>query len=157
MATMEQLQVELDEYVFGYWDISFPNRFPPSMNQILRQHWRWSRKQKKEFTQDVCTEARLQNIPALPKIYVQLRLFFPNRLRRDMDNYSAKYFVDGLVEAGVVPDDSPEFVFALPTLIGYNKILPCTVLRIYRDAPFLMAKGVMDVREGSQEDTGRHR
>ena len=32
--------------------------------------------------------------------------FFPTRGRRDPDNYSGKFILDGLVQAGILRDDS---------------------------------------------------
>jgi len=34
--------------------------------------------------------------------------FFPDRRRRDPDNYSVKFILDGLVKAGAIEDDSFE-------------------------------------------------
>lgn|SRR3990167_9045299 len=133
-------------------DLVIPNKFPPSMNKIRNQHFWWARKHKGEFTDAIFELAVTQGLRAYDKAFVQMRLFFPDRRRRDMDNYTPKYLLDGLVRAKVVPDDTPQYVFVLPTLLGYDKENPRTVLRLYRSAPFIMAKGVMD--DGGEERTG---
>jgi len=73
---------------------------------------------------------------------------------RDFSKYAA---VPGTKDEALqidffVPDDTPQYVFVLPTLLGYDKENPRTVLRLYRSAPFIMAKGVMD--DGGEERTG---
>ena len=37
---------------------------------------------------------------------VRITYFFKDRRRRDPDNYSGKFLLDGLVKAGVIEDDS---------------------------------------------------
>lgn len=42
----------------------------------------------------------------LKKAIVKITYYFPTRHRRDPDNYSGKFLLDGLVQAGVIEDDS---------------------------------------------------
>ncbi len=43
---------------------------------------------------------------AIEKAIVTITYYFPNRIRRDPDNYAGKFINDGLVKAGVLEDDS---------------------------------------------------
>ena len=40
------------------------------------------------------------------KCIVSIKYFFPTRARRDPDNYSGKFILDGLVGCGILSDDS---------------------------------------------------
>lgn len=42
----------------------------------------------------------------LKKAIVEITYYFKTRHRRDPDNYSGKFLLDGLVRAGVIEDDS---------------------------------------------------
>jgi crossover junction endodeoxyribonuclease RusA len=62
--------------------------------------------------QDVATLCRVLHIPPCDAIHVQLIYVPRDRRRRDSDGLVAtlKPCLDGIVDAGVVPDDSPEYV-----------------------------------------------
>lgn len=42
----------------------------------------------------------------LDKAKVTITYYFPDQRKRDPDNYSGKFILDGLVKAGVIVDDS---------------------------------------------------
>jgi Holliday junction resolvase RusA-like endonuclease len=54
------------------------------------------------------------------KVSLTLEFFFPDKRRRDPDNYgfSAKFLLDGLVKAGVLTDDSFDEVVELRIVKG---------------------------------------
>ena len=81
---------------------------PPSNNQFIgRNQIRQFQKQKKEWA-DIIRLYTLKNKPFKPIKQCKLTLFyyFKDRVRRDPDNYSGKFILDGLVRAGVIFDDS---------------------------------------------------
>ena len=93
------------------WLIALPYRTPPlSLNQ--RGHWA----AKARATRDVRSRAawlvRAARVAPLARVEVQLGYTPPDRRRRDTDNLVAtlKAIADGVVDAGVVPDDTPEFM-----------------------------------------------
>lgn len=63
------------------------------------------------------------------KSIVKLTYYFETRHRRDPDNYSGKFLLDGLVEAKVIEDDSFSNI-DLITEGRYDKDNPRTVLTI---------------------------
>ena len=81
---------------------------PMSMN--ARQHWRVKAKHTKQWRDF----ARLQaaRYPELTSCDVTLTWFVTDKRRRDEDNLYLllKALSDGLVDAGVVPDDTAEFM-----------------------------------------------
>jgi crossover junction endodeoxyribonuclease RusA len=42
----------------------------------------------------------------LKKAIVKITYYFPTKHRRDPDNYSGKFLLDGLTKAGIIEDDS---------------------------------------------------
>lgn len=91
------------------WTLLFAHRSPPiSLNS--RQN-RWARAR---LTRDLRAEARYRanNIPPLTLADVTLEWVVVDKRRRDEDNMFAtlKPLADGLVDAGIVPDDTPEYM-----------------------------------------------
>ena len=81
---------------------------PPSNNQFIgRNQIRQFQKQKKEWA-DIIKLYTLKNKPYKPLKQCKLTLFyyFKDKTRRDPDNYSGKFILDGLVRAGIIFDDS---------------------------------------------------
>ena len=83
---------------------------PPSCNRFNGRKNIWAyRRAKEEWTAIVCALCR--SCPERPKApwkkaLVRIDYFFPDKRRRDEDNYSGKLFMDGLTRAGVIADDS---------------------------------------------------
>jgi len=94
------------------WTIRLPYATPPlSLNG--RMHWA----QKAEITRKLrgyvtATAGARLHVPRCQRINVTLVYVPRDGRRRDRDNLVAtlKPCIDGLVDAGIVPDDSPEYV-----------------------------------------------
>ena len=74
---------------------------PPARNRLAQ-----------EWEQRVGVAARAAGLHRLNihRARVTLRYRFPDTRRRDPDNYSGKFILDGLVRAGVLQDDSFDHV-----------------------------------------------
>jgi crossover junction endodeoxyribonuclease RusA len=86
---------------------------PPSLNMWNRLHWAKRRALKREWESIVWAVCKSQKIPLLDRPKVEAVIYFPDKYRRDLDNYTAlmwKFTLDGLVLAGVLADDDPEHV-----------------------------------------------
>lgn len=72
------------------------------------------------------------NLDVLDPVVVTLVWFAPDRRARDADNPVAtlKPVCDGLVDAGLVPDDTPEWIDKRPVQIVYRKNEPGVELHI---------------------------
>lgn len=88
------------------------NDIPPSNNKFMGNGS--VAKQKYEY-QDIKKQWAMlirlavgRNKPKKPieKAIVTITYFFPNRIRRDPDNYAGKFINDGLVKSGILKDDS---------------------------------------------------
>jgi crossover junction endodeoxyribonuclease RusA len=88
------------------WHLPLPYTKPPlTLNSRLHHYRRYSLEQNAQ--QAAWALARSKKVPACKRIAVELHYQPPRRVRMDGDNLIAfvKPLVDGLVKAGVVPDD----------------------------------------------------
>ena len=93
------------------WWIRLPYLRPPlSLND--RPHWRTRARITKQLRAETATLARAHRVGRHQRIHVEL-VYRPAYARhRDADNTvpTLKPCIDGLVDAGVIPDDTPEHV-----------------------------------------------
>jgi len=83
---------------------------PPSNNKFMGRNARGfhfvyqEEKQKWEWL----VRAAVRQKPKKPfkKAMVRITYFFPDKRRRDPDNYSGKFLLDGIKKAGLIEDDS---------------------------------------------------
>lgn len=94
----------------GEWALHLPFQTQLSLND--RQHWAVKHKHVKEWRDAAHVLARAARIPLCSRIRVELHYVPAQERRRDPDNLVAclKPLVDGLVDAGVVPDDTERYV-----------------------------------------------
>jgi len=90
------------------------NDIPPNLNETIgmtKRHWGQYYNKKKKWSkliQEKCKEQNLQ--PHQGSVKITLQNTYPNRRRRDPDNIILKFILDGLVEAGIIQDDSFEYI-----------------------------------------------
>jgi crossover junction endodeoxyribonuclease RusA len=82
----------------------------PPLTANQRLHWRKKAAITADFRRDIA--ARVAHIPAVTKCRTQMVWFVTDKRRRDVDNLvpTFKVMCDALVDAGIVPDDTPEFM-----------------------------------------------
>lgn len=93
------------------WLIDLPYLRPPlSANQ--RVHWAVRAKATNDVRQRTAWLIRAARVPRLGRVEIQLGYTPPDRRRRDTDNLvpTLKPVADAVVDAGVVPDDTPDWV-----------------------------------------------
>lgn len=97
-------------------------RPPLSLND--RGNWRPKARKTAEIREEAAWRARSARIPRLAKCRVQIEWVVTDNRRRDEDNPapSAKAVYDGLVDAGIVPDDTPEFMEKVTVKITKNTL-----------------------------------
>lgn len=97
---------------------------PPSMNAFAGRSNVWEyRATKKKWTWAVKTACLAnKDRPKEPweNATVEITYFFPDRRRRDHDNYAGKFVLDGLTRAGVIVDDDLRHISVL-VRGGYDK------------------------------------
>lgn len=90
-----------------------PFRRPPmSVNEQRRAHYHQQAKAKKEVGDVVSWLAKRQGLKNLRPCIVTVTWFVPDKRRRDTDGlgFFLKAAVDGLVQAGALPDDHSDWV-----------------------------------------------
>lgn len=94
-------------------------------NDNVRRKWHWSKRNKeddqwKQDAQRVCLDAinRARVHTPWERVTVTYQFIKPTKARMDTDNAggATKPILDGIVNAGLIPDDSGEYVSAVITL-----------------------------------------
>jgi hypothetical protein len=104
------------------WTLQFDYPRPP-----LSLNYRLHRMEEARLTKQVrsatCLLARNARIPELGRCRVTLTWFVTTRGRRDDENpvSTLKAMCDGLVDAGLVADDTHEFMEKIMPIIRYEK------------------------------------
>lgn len=109
---------------------------PPSWNDRERcRHWSEWRTIKYQWMDAV--KALTRDIPKITApVEVRLRYRFKDRRRRDLDNFSGKFLLDGLVGT-VLPDDDTHWVRRLVIEAEMEPGDPQTVIEVYAYDPSL--------------------
>ena len=111
-----------------------PGRFP-SLNEYTsanRNGYHTGDRMKHVNTQRV--KACCMGLPPVAKGFprtVRITWYEFNR-RRDIDNitYAAKFILDGMKEAGIIPDDSQRYIDAIENRVKVDKANPRVVVEI---------------------------
>lgn len=92
------------------WTLNLPMTRPLSMND--RTHWRQKAADTRAVRNYTACMARHAGIPPLARVSIELHYAPRDKRRRDAINLAAtvKPIEDGIVDAGVVPDDTAEYV-----------------------------------------------
>jgi len=94
------------------WTLDLPFDKPPLTENQRWPHWAPKAVMTKKVRAASSLLARQQRIPALGTCTVRLIWVVNTRHRRDADNITPtlKAACDGLVDAGLVPDDTPDLM-----------------------------------------------
>lgn len=101
--------------------LTFPWQRPP-LSANDRMHWATKARATRAIRDLTAIDARKAGIPAVEHVTARLAWVVTDRRRRDTDNTypTFKAMCDGLVDAGIVPDDTPEFMTKLAPVIVYE-------------------------------------
>lgn len=101
------------------WSIRLPVGLPlPTLNG--RDHWAVRARQTRDIRTAAALLARQARIPSLARARVVGVLHGHDGRRRDPHNWilSLKPAIDGLVDAGVLPDDDSEHLISVAMVLG---------------------------------------
>lgn len=107
-------------------------KLPPTLNEMNNVHYMKRAKMKEEWEELVIRACRENGIRPMGRASITLELWFPDKRRRDLDNYGGfgfKWILDGLVKAGVLKDDSTDYVGELG--VRFGGILKPSCVHIY--------------------------
>ena len=113
-------------------EFEFPWSKPP-----LSLNYRMHRMQAANLTKEIrgLMHAKARHLPDMGRCVVELEWFVNTRTKRDSENpiSTFKAMCDGLVDAEIVPDDTPRYMVKLMPRITFrpkSEGPPCMVLRI---------------------------
>lgn len=111
LAAVHRGRCGMTEWLW-HLEVPFADDGLPPLNANKQLHWAVRNRRVQEVKDAIGWRVREQKIPSQDHIMVRLLYQPQNRLRRDPSNLmpTQKAAVDGLVLAGVVPDDTPQFV-----------------------------------------------
>jgi crossover junction endodeoxyribonuclease RusA len=91
----------------GTWYVNVPVKASLLLNSNQRLHWAQRARLTAHWRELAAALARQAKVPALARAHVLAAYLPPDRRRRDPANLypTVKALVDGLVDAGVLPDD----------------------------------------------------
>jgi len=88
-------------------------KLPISLNRLYKLHWTKRHRILQEWIDEVFWISRKDKlIPDKPfdKARIRIKYYFPDRRRRDKDNYMPKYILDSLRYNRIIRDDSTEHI-----------------------------------------------
>lgn len=109
---------------------------PPSLNVFAGRNNTWEyRKAKQTWT--IAVKLACMAHPERPKepfehSRVIIQYYFPDKRRRDCDNFAGKFLLDGLTKAGVIVDDDLKHL-SVSVRGGYDRENPRTVIEIVEE------------------------
>lgn len=109
---------------------------PPSWNRFAGRQNQWTyRIQKNQWTERVAWAANKEVSKTMPwgRAEVIITYHFRDARRRDPDNFSGKFILDGLTEAGIITDDSFDVV-TLTLQKGDKSSQPYTEVKVVRQS-----------------------
>ena len=97
-----------------------------------RHHWSVNREVARTWRRLAVAAARLQGIPTMRRAHIVVTFHKATNRRYDPGNLApvSKAIVDGLVDAGVFPDDSHEYVVGPDHRAGAKTATPHVVVTI---------------------------
>ena len=103
---------------------------PPSDNHFKGRKNVWEyRELKKQWCDTIMTMCRPRPKIPIQKAVVTITYYFKTKARHDPDNYNGKFIMDGLVQGGIIADDSFDCI-ELRLRGGYDKANPRTEITI---------------------------
>lgn len=105
---------------------------PPSLNQLVRMHWRQREDQVAMWHMEMIAAGIRQKRPVEPfqKAVVTVTYYFPDYKRRDPDNYAPKLLMDPLTKEGIIADDDFDHVTLTVKKGGVDRKNPRVVITI---------------------------
>ena len=114
---------------------TIPGRFP-SLNEYVdaeRTHRLAAAAMKRKYTDRVCQRAQECDVPSFREpVFIDITWYEQNR-RRDPDNvmFAAKFILDGLVNAGVLANDTQRHVLGIEHRVLVDRDRPRVQVTIY--------------------------
>ncbi|MGV8149679.1 MAG: RusA family crossover junction endodeoxyribonuclease [Alkaliphilus sp.] len=104
----------------------------PSLNEWARKwHYKKIAKEKKRWNEMVrLVSLATRTKKPLTSVEIDITYFFKDKKRRDRDNYTPKFILDGIVHAGIIKDDDFETIKRQNIHSGFDSKNPRTEVTI---------------------------
>jgi crossover junction endodeoxyribonuclease RusA len=89
-------------------------------NSNQRKHWTKTAANRSLMRTIAGLEAR-DLTPVTGPVHLWVVFTFPDKRQRDLDNFEVKGAIDGIVDAGVLPDDNTRQVVAVTRTVGKGR------------------------------------
>ena len=125
--------------------ITIPYLLPRDLSPNARVHWARKASATRQLKQDAFFLAKEARLPRFTTAIIHFTFVVPDSRARDPDNYliMMKPAVDGLVAAGIFPNDSYKSLKYAPVVFRpTRKQKPCVIVEIH---------GQLEMNEQSQE------
>lgn len=114
---------------------TIPGRFP-SLNEYIAANNRFrleSAAMKRKHTDRVCERAQSSDMPIFRNPVFVVVSWVEKDRRRDIDNirFGMKFILDGLVKAGVIPNDSQRWVLGIEDRYFVDHDNPRVIVTIF--------------------------
>lgn len=128
------------------WMLTF-NAPAELMTLNKRHHWRTRAKLTKKWREVAAVCARAGRIPTLNRARIVVTFVHPTNRRRDAHNLfpTAKAIVDGLVDAGTLPDDNDAHLVNLNVTNDHDATRPWVSCRVQ----IIAVTGAGEIVEGN--------
>lgn len=93
---------------------------PMNLNTYRNAHYFQLNKEKSEWEHVVAVAVNQQGIKPVDRCRIEMEFYFKDKRRHDPDNYAccAKFILDGLVKASILPDDNFDVIESLAVKRG---------------------------------------
>lgn len=112
--------------------LEWPLREWPNSNADRKKHWAVQRKEARAI-RTIASTLALQALakcePFTKPVHLTASFGFPDRRPRDLDNYSLKAYIDGIVDGGLLRDDNLRQVVSV-TRVGSPERSPKGQIRV---------------------------
>lgn len=110
-------------------EITVPGKQHPSLNTWTNWHWAKKAEEKEAWVEEIGWLGKKFGNPQLENALVEIIYYFETNRRRDKDNYTPKFIMDGLTAAGLIDDDNDDNIF-LNWKLKVDKDNPRTEIKI---------------------------
>lgn len=100
--------------------LDWPLKTWPNPNRDRRKHWGRIAKEGRAI-RDAGRVLAMDRGRVETPVNMTLAFAFPDKRRRDLDNYSSKNLVDGLVDGGLIPEDDYAHIASVTRILDPNK------------------------------------
>lgn len=101
----------------------------PNSNRDRHKHWRVKRREARMIRTAAHVIAQQERVTVSSPVSVEVAWVFPDARDRDIENWSTKALMDGIVDAGVLADDNARKLARISKHIDLDARTPRGYLR----------------------------